>query len=224
MKMEKTVDLRSRFKKFDGTFISDIVQYLKDFIVNDPTITISVGCDSIQKKRKTLYAVTLMIYNQDVKNGAHVVFFRDSTSKIRDNFQRLSREVELALKIADFLEEELSDSYTRLDLTEYERKKYKFHISKCNGEFSNLSTFEEVNITKGLFLTDSEVEAKYKLIDVHLDFNYKEGKIDSRGYSKNRSFMAYKAFVPYLRGNGYRVWVKPLSFASSSAADLLVQD
>lgn len=218
------MELRSRFKKFDGEFIPDIVEYLKEFIKKEPTVTISVGCDSIQKKRKTLYAVTLMIYNHDIKNGAHVVFFRDNSPKIRDNFQRLSREVELALKIADFLEVELGDSYIRMDLTDYERKKYKFHISKCNGDFPNLSTFEEVNITKGLFLTDSEQTARYKLIDVHLDFNYKEGKSDSRGYSKNRSYIAYKAFVPYLRGNGYRVWVKPLSFASSSAADLLVQD
>lgn len=218
------MELRSRFKKFDGEFIPDIVEYLKEFIKKEPTITISVGCDSVQKKRKTLYAVTLMIYNQDVKNGAHVVFFRDNSPKIRDNFQRLSREVELALQTADFLEENLVDFYSRLDLTDFERKKYKFHISKCNGEYSNLSTFEEVNITKGLFLTDIESKSNYKLIDVHLDFNYKEGKVDGRGYSKNRSYMAYKAFVPYLRGNGYRVWVKPLSFASSSAADLLVQD
>lgn len=218
------MELRSRFKKFDGEFIPDIVEYLKEYISREPSVTISVGCDSVQKKRKTLYAVTLMLYNQDIKNGAHVVFFRDNSPKIRDNFQRLSREVELALQIADFLEIELSPFYKRLDLTELERKKYKFHVAKCNGEFSNLSTFEETNITKGLFLTDIDIATTYKLIDVHLDFNYKEGKIDNRGYSKNRSFMAYKAFVPYLRGNGYRVWVKPLSFASSSAADLLVQD
>ena len=218
------MDLRSRFKKFDGEFIPDIVEYLKGYIQKEPTITISVGCDSVQKKRKTLYAVTLMLYNQDVKNGAHVVYFRDNSPKIRDNFQRLSREVELALQIADFLEIELTPFYKRLDLGEFERKKYKFHLSKCNGEYPHLSTFEETQITKGLFLTDSEINLKYKLIDVHLDFNYKEGKTDGRGYSKNRSFIAYKAFVPYLRGNGYRVWVKPLSFASSSAADLLVQD
>jgi len=218
------MDLRSRFKKFDGEFIPDIVEYLKEYIQKEPTITISVGCDSVQKKRKTLYAVTLMLYNQDVKNGAHVVYFRDNSPKIRDNFQRLSREVELALQIADFLEIELTTFYKRLDLGEFERKKYKLHLSKCNGEYPHLSTFEETQITKGLFLTDSEINLKYKLIDVHLDFNYKEGKTDGRGYSKNRSFIAYKAFVPYLRGNGYRVWVKPLSFASSSAADLLVQD
>lgn len=218
------MDLRSRFKKFDGEFILDIIEYLREYIQKEPNITISVGCDSIQKKRKTLYAVTLMLYNQDVKNGAHVIYFRDNSPKIRDNFQRLSREVELALQIADFLEIELQSFYNRLDLGEFERKKYKFHISKCNGEFANLSTFEENQITKGLFLTDTELNCNYKLIDVHLDFNYKEGKIDGRGYSKNRSFIAYKAFVPYLRGNGYRVWVKPMSFASSSAADLLVQD
>ena len=218
------MELRQRFKKFDGEFIPDIVEYLKEHIQREPGITISVGCDSVQKKRKTLYAVTLMLYNQDIKNGAHVVYFRDNCPKIRDNFQRLSREVELALQVADLLEIELNNFYNRQDINELERKKYKFHVSKCNGEFPNLSTFDEINITKGLYLTDIESKLNYKLIDVHLDFNYKEGKIDGRGYSKNRSYMAYKAFVPYLRGNGYRVWVKPLSFASSSAADLLVQD
>jgi predicted RNase H-related nuclease YkuK (DUF458 family) len=218
------MELRKRFKKFDGEFIPDIVEYLKEYVQREPNITISVGCDSVQKKRKTLYAVTLMLYNQDIKNGAHVVYFRDNCPKIRDNFKRLSREVELTLQVADFLEVEISNFYQRADINDLERKKYKFHISKCNGEFPNLSFFEEINTTKGLFLTEVESQYTHKLIDVHLDFNYKEGKIDDRGYSKNRSFVAYKAFVPYLRSNGYRVWVKPLSFASSSAADLLVQD
>jgi predicted RNase H-related nuclease YkuK (DUF458 family) len=218
------MEIKNKFKKFGGEFIPDIIEYLKEFLNKQPGVTISVGCDSIQKKRKTLFAITIMLYNQDIRNGAHVVFFRENIHKIRDNFERLTREVTFAHELAEYLEKELATFYQRLDLTELELKKYKFHLNKCNGEFTNLSTFDELSVTKSLSLTESEKNFKYKLVDIHLDFNPKEGQNDSRGFAKNRSNVAYRSFVPWLRGSGYRVWVKPYSHASSSAADLLVQD
>ncbi len=218
------MELRKKFKKFGGEFIPDIITYLEEFIKNQPNLTISVGCDSVQKKRKTLFAVTIMIYNQDIKNGAHVVFFRENQAKVRDNFERLSKEVTYVQQIAEFLETELSPFYKRTDLNELELKKYKFHVAKCNGEFIHVSNFDELKTSNNLLLTEIEKNFSYKLVDIHLDFNYKEGSNDSRGYAKNRSYLAYKAYVPWLRGSGWRVWVKPLSHASSSAADLLVQD
>ena len=68
------MEIRKRFKKFGGQFIPDIIEYLKDCIEKDPYITISLGCDSIQRRRKTIYAITLMIYNSEIKHGAHVCF------------------------------------------------------------------------------------------------------------------------------------------------------
>lgn len=218
------MELRSKFKKFGGEFIPDIIEYLKEFIEKRPNVTITVGCDSLQKKRKTQYAITLIIYDQDVKNGAHIVFFRENLKKIRDNFDRLTHEVTYAHNIAEFLEEELAPFYKRKDLSDIEMKRYKFHVAKCNGEFANISNFDEFALTKNLVLTESEKSFDYKLVDIHLDFNPKEGKLDARGYAKNKSFLAYKTYVPWLRGSGWRVWVKPLSYASSSAADLLVGD
>ena len=38
------------------------------------------------------------------------------------------------------------------------------------------------------------------------------------------SYAAYKAYTPWLRGLGFRTWAKPLAHASSTAADLLLQD
>ena len=218
------MEIRKKFKKFGGSYIDDIIEYLRSYIEDQPGVTISVGCDSIQKKRKTLFAITIMLYDKDIKNGAHVVFFRENIHKIRDNFERLTREVTFAHEIAEFLDKELSPFYHRNDLTEMDLKKYKFHLSKCNGEFTNLSNFEEHSVTKNLTLTEIEKNFKYKLVDIHLDFNPKEGQNDSRGYAKNRSNVAYRSFVPWLRGSGYRVWAKPSAHASSSAADLLVQD
>jgi hypothetical protein len=61
-----------RFKKFGGEYIPDIIQYLVDVSKKDPGVTITVGCDSIQARRKTIYAITVMMYNTDVKNGAQL--------------------------------------------------------------------------------------------------------------------------------------------------------
>lgn len=216
--------LKERFKKFGGEFIPDIIEYLKGYIDHNPNVTISVGCDSVQKRRKTIYAVTIMLYNVDFKNGAHLVFFRQNIQKIRDNFDRLQKEVEILQEVSDFLQTELSPFYRRSDLTQMERKKYKFHLNKCNGDYLHLPNMNEYDFIKNLTLTDHESIQDFKLVDIHIDFNPFEGKSTNRGYSTNRSYLSYKSFVPWLRGMGYRVWAKPNAYAASSAADLLLQD
>ena len=39
-------------------------------------IKISVGCDSKNKKRHSIYAITIMFYDSFKHNGAHVIFKR----------------------------------------------------------------------------------------------------------------------------------------------------
>ena len=85
---------KNRFKKFGGDYIPDIIEYLRDYINNDPGVTISIGCDSIQKRRRTVYAITIMMHNGDLRHGAHVVFFRESCPKIRENQERLYKEAQ----------------------------------------------------------------------------------------------------------------------------------
>jgi predicted RNase H-related nuclease YkuK (DUF458 family) len=218
------MEIRKRFKKFGGTFIPDIVEYLKTHLEADPSLTVSLGCDSIQKRRKTIYAITIMLYNGDVKNGAHLVFFRESVNKIKGNFERLQREAEYLHEIGEFLNEELAAFYTRKDLSDLARKKYKFHLLKCNGEFEKLQIHDEEGVVKNLTLTPADLAIDFKLVDLHLDFNPVEGAMDARGFSKNRSNLSYKSYVPWLRGMGYRVWAKPMAHAATSAADLLLQD
>jgi len=216
--------LRERFKTFGGEFIDDIIEYLKKYISENPSVTISVGCDSVQKRRKTIYALTIMLYRVDFKNGAHVVFFRDNQRKIRDNFDRLHGEVLLAKEVAEFIESELTPFYQRTDLTPSERRKYKFHLNKCNGEYLGLDKMNEQEFIKNINLTDHETNEISRLVDIHLDFNPFERSAGSTGVHRNKSYDLYRSFVPWLRGLGYRVWVKPNAYASSSAADLLLQD
>ena len=208
---------KDRFKKFGGEFIPDIIQYLKDYIEKDPTVTISVGCDSVQMRRRTVYAVTIMLYDKDIKNGAHVVFFRESQTKIRDNNERLFKEAQYLHDLGTYLDEELSHFYKRSDLNDFEKNRYKYHLAKCNGEYGHVPSHLEEGVIKNLVLEPEQIPTK--LVDLHVDFNPHEGKS-----GKNKSNTAYRSFVPWLRGLGFRTWAKPLAYASTSAADLLLKN
>lgn len=218
-------DFKNSFKNFGGEWIPDVIEYLKDQIEKNPKITISVGCDSVQKRKRTMYACTIMMYSSDVRNGAHVIFFRENNDKIRDNHERLHKEAQMAFDIAEFLNTELSPFYTRQDLTDFQRKSYKFHLMKCSGDYDYIQTLSDTDkYINHLSLTDFEKCVEYKLVDIHLDFNPFETTIHSRGKTNNKSNVAYKAYAPWLRGLNYRVFCKPNSPAATSAADLLLQD
>lgn len=214
---------KNRFKKFGGDYIPDIVEYLKNYLQKDPGVTISIGCDSIQKRRRTVYAITIMLYNGDLRHGAHVVFFRESCSKIRDNNERLFREAQYLHDLGVYLDGELSEFYQRQDLNEKERKRYKYHLLKCAGEYSHVPLHQDDAVMNALFLSPADM-IEYRTIDIHVDFNPSEGSLNERGVHKNKSHAAYKSYVPWLRGMGFRTWSKPLSFAATSAADLLLHD
>lgn len=217
------MNYKNKFKKFGGTYIPDIILYLKDYIESQPSVTITIGCDSIQKRRKTVYAVTIMLYNNNIKDGAHVVFFREENLKIRDNQERLYKEAVYLHDIGNFINDGISSFYNRNDLNDIERKRYKYHLLKCSGDYSYVLTGQEEGVIKNLTLTPTDL-IDFKLVDLHVDFNPEPGSINERGVSKNRSYTAYKSYVPWLRSLGFRTWVKPNSPASTSAADLLLKD
>lgn len=210
--------IKDRFKKFGGTFIPDIFEYIREYVERDPTVTISVGCDSIQRRRKTIYAVTIMMYNSDIKNGAHVVFFREACPKIRNTDDRLDREAMLAYEVAEELGENIKSFYSRKDLTLENMRAYKFHTLRCAGEYAHVDGLSEHNVVSNLPISDEEMNAEYKLVDLHLDFNPEPGAT-----GKNKSYPAFKKHTPWLKGVGYRVFVKHSSHAATSAADLLLK-
>lgn len=214
----------NKYKKFGGEWIPSITEYLKDKLANNPNLTISVGCDSIQKRRKTIYANTIMLYDTDIKNGAHVVFFRETCNKIRDNHERLHKEAQSAYEIAEFLHTQLSPFYKRTDLNIFNRKAYKYHLMNCEGKLSGLNIQDVDRYTDNITLSGYEKIRDYKLVDIHLDFNPFETTKNGRHQTNNRSYAAYNAYAPWLRSLDFRVWVKPVGFASTSAADLLLKD
>lgn len=209
---------KDRFKRFDGSYIPDIVEYLREYLDNDPTTTISIGCDSVQMRRRTIYALTIMMHNTDIRNGAHVVFFRESCPKIRENQERLYKEAQYVHDVATYLDTELSKFYKRTDLTPIERKRYKYHLAKCEGEYSHVPNHQEDDVIKNLPLLPAD-NVEWRLVDIHVDFNPFEGRS-----GKNKSYVAYKSFVPWLKGLGFRVWSKPMAYAATSGADLLLKN
>ena len=217
------MEFKNKFKRFGGEHIPDIIEYLKNYIEKDPGVTITVGCDSIQKRRRTIYAITIMFYNGDLKRGAHVVFFRESCPKIRDNNERLFKEAQYLHDLGVYLDEELSKFYQRGDLSDSERRRYKYHLLKCSGEYSHVPLHQEEAVMNALFLTPADM-IDFRRVDVHVDFNPFAGSVNEKGGIKNKSFTAYKSFVPWLKGMGFRVWAKPMSHCASTAADLLLQD
>lgn len=136
---------------------------------------------------------------------------------------RIHKEAQYVHDVGTYLHDELSGFYERQDLTEIEKKRYKYHLAKCNGEYSHVPPHQEEAVIRNIPLTSVDM-IDYKLVDLHVDFNPFEGTINERGVSKNKSYVAYKSYVPWLKGLGFRVFSKPLGFASTSAADLLLHD
>jgi len=216
--------MRDKFKKFGGERIPDIIEYLKNWISQNPDVTISVGCDSVQKINNTMFGCAIMLYNSDIKNGAHVVFFRETYPKIRDNHERLYKESQMAYELAQFLDEELSKFYKRGDLDDFSRKMYKFHLMKCSGEYDQINPQDLKAYVDKISLSESDRSIDYHLVDIHLDFNPSDHTPHPRGRTNNKSNSAYRAYVPWLRGMNWRTWAKPMSFAASCAADLILCD
>lgn len=216
---------KSVFKKFGGSQIPDIIEYLKDYIRENPGTTISVGCYSIQKRRRTVYACTIMMYHKDIRNGAHVVFFREKHEKIRDNQERLYKESVYAYEISEYLDAELQGHFKRTDIDELARKRYKFHLQKCDGENGWVQGHQVEKYINAMVLSEYEKVKEYRLVDIHLDYNPKKYTINQRGRKQvNISNEAYVNYVPWLKGLNYRVFCKPIGYGATSAADLLLQD
>jgi predicted RNase H-related nuclease YkuK (DUF458 family) len=211
-----------KFKTFDGEKIDDILEYVTDNLIINPNLTVSVGCDSAPGK-PIIYVVTVMLYDSFTKKGASVAYYKETDwSDPKNSFNRLQKESELALETAEYLHNNLSTRFIRKDLNDFERKRYKYHLLRNAGHFFNIDTRYEDNVIRNLTITEAEKGIEYKFVDIHVDFNAFEGKVDRKGNPKNRSNLSYKAWVPYLRSLGYRVFVKPSAVAASSAADILL--
>ena len=149
--------------------------------------------------------------------------FRESCPKIREIQERLYKEAQYLNDVGNYINDELEKvGYVRGDLVESELRRYKYHLLKSAGEYPDIELHNEDAVVRNLILTYLEKNTEYKLIDLHADFNPFESSLYERGH-RNKSFVAYKSYSPWLRGLGFRLWCKPMGFASTSGADLLLK-
>lgn len=125
---------RKKFRKFDGEFIENIVEYVSDYVKKGADIRIIIGCDSIQKKSYTMYALTIMFYDEMLHKGAHVVYMKIRTKKERDIFSRIMNESLYSLDLSNWLDEKLEGVYVKPNFTKNEyddsipTKKLEIHV------------------------------------------------------------------------------------------------
>ena len=100
-----------KFKKFGGSIIPDVFKYVKNYIENEKDIRISIGCDSNNSKKWSVYAIVIVLYNEKMRNGAHYVFIRHKIPREKTIYNRLYLEALYSLEFAEMLENELKYVY-----------------------------------------------------------------------------------------------------------------
>jgi len=198
--------------------IENLIEYIQNVIKNDKgdensrkssSYRIAIGCDSCDRKRRTKYAITIVFYNENKKDGAHVIHksivnpkalirkcqylsqwkkekvdIDSDFIKISDNqyiFNRLYIENQYLLELGLYLDEKLKGKYYRnYDVNEYDGSK------------------------------------PVRLVEIHLDYNSK----DISNNHENKSNQLYKLGMGLFAGYGFKVYSKPDSWAAFSAANI----
>ena len=78
----------------------DISKFIRDYLILYDNSKIYIGCDSQNRKNKTIYATVIVLHNN---KGGRVLYNKDIVPKIKDNFTKLWNEAEHSLKTAQYL-------------------------------------------------------------------------------------------------------------------------
>ena len=100
------------WKKRNGERIPNINNYVLNYVKTvDRGAKVIVGCDSVNHARKTNYAITVVFYNDELRNGAHVVSATYRMPKIKDIVTKLWNEAVFVHDVAESLHNTLYGHY-----------------------------------------------------------------------------------------------------------------
>jgi len=119
----KTNGMENIFKTLISKNDVDLIPYIKEYISQHPGIEILVGCDSQNRKRETIYAIVIGLYNPG--KGAHVLYSRFTTLRERENINRLLNEVWFSVEVAEKIKNETGVKATWIDIDLNPDPKYK---------------------------------------------------------------------------------------------------
>jgi uncharacterized protein len=117
-----------QFKTLYGKPISDVVEYIKDYISTKEEIQILIGSDSqCYGNKKTVYGVVIALYTPG--KGAHVLCTRDTVPMERNLNSRLMTEVWKSIEMAEYLRENGIQKAEYIDIDLNPDRKYKSNSS-----------------------------------------------------------------------------------------------
>ena len=112
-----------KFKKIDGLEINPI-EYTTKIIQNFPDVKIHVGTDSQSENNTTKY-ITAIAYRFNQK-GVHYIISKTNSPKENNLWNRLYKETELSIHIAEKLKNKLNISL-EIDMDYNENEKFYSH-------------------------------------------------------------------------------------------------
>lgn len=93
------------FKKIDDTRV-DVVNHTLEVIKENPDVKIHIGTDSQNDGHQTVYA-TVIAYRYGTR-GVHYIFTKERVPRIKDLWNRLWREAELTIEVAEWFKQKVN--------------------------------------------------------------------------------------------------------------------
>jgi predicted RNase H-related nuclease YkuK (DUF458 family) len=91
-----------QFRTLYGTPISNIFEYITDYMSTRKNVEVLIGCDSQSYgKRKTVYGVVIVLYTPT--KGGHVLCYKETVAKEKNIPVRLMNEVWRSIEVAEEL-------------------------------------------------------------------------------------------------------------------------
>lgn len=200
------------FKNANNVKIANIATYIKEYFfnadINEPHV-LWIGCDSTYKgKKHSEYAVAVCIYKWG--RGCHVVHkkYTFKTTSIQD---RLWKEVELCVEVAEFLKKE--NVFIQKSIT---RDKRSLMPQEIFYGYAKPGTFAEWE-TKQQYIPNLK-----NCIDFRIDIDFNSKVTDHKG-KPLESNKLHDSAIYYVEGMGYQCVAKPDAFAATYAADKLLK-
>jgi uncharacterized protein len=142
------------FKKVaNKEVVDDIKEYLKNFLQKNKNVKIAVGSDSLTHKRKVIYATIIALFYPTLgKNGiieyhrgAHLLYHKEVHKGKIDMWNRLWKEVEMTMNVAEFINQEILENTEwkktieiHLDINPDEKWKSNKLFSSAVGMFESM--------------------------------------------------------------------------------------
>ncbi len=113
-----------QFRTLYGTYIPNLIEYVKEYISTREGVEILIGSDSqCYGHKKTIYGVVIALYTPG--KGAHVLCTKETTPMDYNTPHRLLNEVWKSIEIAEWLKENGLPKPTWIDIDLNPDPKYK---------------------------------------------------------------------------------------------------